>query len=222
MKCRSYRKSVIAMTLALALSGLAPTALGADRYPDYNEDVFMEWELEKNLSTPVVEKPEKKIVSKYMKSLGEKLHRQKYKIELMREGEVVILSLPTDELFAPNDTLLSEYGERLLKPLLSYFSSPYMFKLVYTINTDDTGSDAYLESLSDERNASVYAWFMEQIDNGLLSEDLVIIPYSMGKTAPVASNDSWEGRAKNRRVEFYIIPGPEMIEKACNKTLKHL
>lgn len=222
MKCRLYRIFIIAVTLGVALSGVAPTALGADRYPDYSEDVFMEWELEKNLSTPVVEKTEKKAVAKYMKSLGEKLHRQKYKVELMREGEVVILSLSTDELFAPNDTLLSEYGERLLKPLLSYFRDPYMLKLVYTINTDDTGSDVYLDRLSDERNASVYAWLMDQIDNGHLSEDLVIIPYSMGKTAPVASNDTWEGRAKNRRVEFYLIPGPEMIEKARNKTLKHL
>ena len=33
----------------------------------------------------------------------------------------------------------------------------------------------------------------------------------MGDTAPLESNDSRKGRAANRRVEFYLIPGPSLI-----------
>lgn len=190
------------------------------KYPDYNEDVFMDWDLEKNLATPVVEKSEKKAISKYMKNIGLDLKEKKYGVALMREDEVMIVSIPSDELFLPNDTLLTKRGLSLLAPLLDYMKEPYMYKIVFTINTDDTGSRKYLDRLSVARTASVYEWFMDQIDNGKLSEDLVLIPYSMAATLPIESNDEREGRYKNRRLEIYFIPGPEMIEKASKKMLK--
>lgn len=211
------RLTIFLSIISLALSTFAQSV---DPYPDYDEDVFMGWDLEKNIATPVVEKPEKKAVARYMKNIGETLTKKKYNVELMREGEVVIVSLPTDEVFAPNDTLLSKRGVELLTPLLEYMKDPYMLKILYTVNTDDTGSSRYLESLSDERNASLYDWFMDQIDAGHMSEDIVLIPYSMGASMPVASNDDRAGRFKNRRVEIYLIPGPQLIEKAKNKQIK--
>lgn len=189
-------------------------------YPDYYEDVFMEWELEKNLATPVVEKGEKKSVAKYMRGVGESLKNKKYTVDMMREGEVVIVSIPSDDIFLPNDTLITPRGESLLAPLLNYMKEPYMYKIVYTVNTDDTGSKHYLDALSDKRNASLYDWFMRMIEAGKMSEDIVLIPYSMSYTAPIASNDERKGRYKNRRVEIYLIPGPEMIDKAKKKSLK--
>ncbi len=189
-------------------------------YPDYYEDVFMEWELEKNLATPVVEKGEKKSVAKYMRGVGESLKNKNYTVDMMREGEVVIVSIPSDDIFLPNDTLITPRGESLLAPLLNYMNEPYMYKIVYTVNTDDTGSKHYLDALSDKRNASLYDWFMRMIEAGKMSEDIVLIPYSMSYTAPIASNDERKGRYKNRRVEIYLIPGPEMIDKAKKKSLK--
>ncbi len=189
-------------------------------YPDYYEDVFMEWELEKNLATPVVEKGEKKSVAKYMRGVGESLKNKNYTVDMMREGEVVIVSIPSDDIFFPNDTLITPRGESLLAPLLNYMNEPYMYKIVYTVNTDDTGSKHYLDALSDKRNASLYDWFMRMIEAGKMSEDIVLIPYSMSYTAPIASNDERKGRYKNRRVEIYLIPGPEMIDKAKKKSLK--
>lgn len=212
---------IIIVTILALLAGMPMAqAQTNDKYPDYDEDVFMEWDIEKNIATPVVEKSEKKAISKYMKALGETLSDAKYKVELMREGEVLIVSLPTDELFLPNDTLLTERGEKMMAPLLNYMKAPYMYKIVYAVNTDDTGSEQYLNSLSDARNASIYDWLMDKIDDGTISEDLVIIPYSLGATQPIATNETRVGRAQNRRVEFYFIPGPEMIEKAQKKQLK--
>lgn len=188
-------------------------------YSDYDEDVMMEWDLEKNLATPVVEKSEKKAVSRYMKSFGEMLRDKHYNVELMREGEIVIVSFPTDDLFLPNDTILTERGEKLITPILGYMQSPYMYKILFTVNTDDSGSADYLYHLSDARVASVYGWFMDNIDEGKLSEDIVIIPYPMGGGAPIATNETREGRKKNRRLEIYFVPGPEMISKAKMKEL---
>lgn len=213
-------KRVLLTVWLCALSMNLMPLMAQDPYPDYDEDVFMGWDLEKNIATPVVEKSEKKAVAHYMKSIGESLAKKKYSVELMREGEVIIVSLPTDELFAPNDTLISKRGVDLLTPLLQYMKEPYTFKILYTVNTDDTGSQRYLEQLSDQRNASLYDWFMDQIDLGNMSEDIVLIPYSMGASMPVATNDDRKGRLKNRRVEIFIIPGPQLIDKARHKTLK--
>lgn len=224
MNSQSYKAgrtlSMIWLISFILVFGQA-VAQTAATYPNYDEDVFMEWDLEKNLATPVVEKSEKKAIAKYMKQLGENLRDRKYHVELMREGEVVIVSLPSDELFMPNDTLLTRRGLALLTPLTELMRAPYMYKVVYTINTDDTGSKTYREKLSDARNASVYDWLMDMIDEGKVSEDIVIIPYSNAATTPVASNEERAGRARNRRVEFFFVPGPEMIEKAKLKKLKY-
>lgn len=188
-------------------------------FDGYDEEVFMEWTFEKNIATPVVEKSEKKAISRYMKQLGEQLTMKKYNVEMMRQGEVMIVSLPTDEVFAPNDTLISARGNELLTPLLNLMKEPYMLKIVYTVNTDNTGTEEYLEWLSDSRNASLYDWFIDMIDQGKMSEDIVLIPYSMGASMPLAENDSRAGRLRNRRVEIFFIPGPEMIQKAKQKKL---
>lgn len=198
---------------------LCANAQQSEQYGDYDEDVMMEWDLGKNIATPVVEKSEKKAVARYMKSMGEYLRDRKFNVELMREGEVVIVSFPSDDLFLPNDTILSQRGEKMIAPILDYMKSPYMYKIVFTVNTDDSGSKSYLYHLSEARVASLYGWFMDMIDNGKLSEDIVIIPYAMGDSAPIVDNESRENRRKNRRLEIYFIPGPEMISKAKKKEL---
>lgn len=220
MKTHFYKYMLLLAAVMFQMAVTEARAQSSDPYPDYNEDVFMEWDLEKNIATPVVEKSEKKAIAKFMKAVGERFRDKKYHVELMREGEVVIISLPSDELFLPNDTLLTPRGMSLLTPLTELMKEPYMYKVVYTVNTDDTGSKAYRDQLSDQRNASVYEWLINKIDDGEISEDIVIIPYSMASTMPVASNESRDGRYRNRRVEFFFIPGPEMIDKAKQKNLK--
>lgn len=69
--------------------------------------------------------------------------------------------------------------------------------------------------LSHERNNSIYDWLLSQV-----SEDLIVIPFEMGDTDPIEPNDSRKGRAANRRVEIYLIPGPKMITQAHKGTLK--
>ncbi|MDE5690181.1 MAG: hypothetical protein K2I38_05760, partial [Duncaniella sp.] len=67
----------------------------------------------------------------------------------------------------------------------------------------------YNMRLSHERNNSIYDWMLDNIN-----EDLIVIPYEMGDTDPVAANDTRDGRRENRRVEIFMIPGPKMITLA--------
>lgn len=188
-------------------------------YPDYEEDVFMDMELEENLVTPAVPKEAQKAVSGYMSKTAKSL-KNRFTIDMTRNDDVFVVVVPTDELFLPNDTLFISDASKRLAPILDLLKDPYMFKVVVALHTDDTGSEAYRQSLSLARINSVYDWLMDEIDAGRLSEDVVIVPYAMGSNSPLVANDTRKNRKENRRLEFYFIPGPRLIENAINKKLK--
>lgn len=67
-------------------------------------------------------------------------------------------------------------------------------------HTDSKGSDDYNLTLSEGRAQSVMEYLIEK---GIAEERLTAT--GMGETAPISSNDTDEGRAQNRRVEFTIV-----------------
>lgn len=67
-------------------------------------------------------------------------------------------------------------------------------------HTDNTGSASYNLQLSEKRAQSVYNHL---VANGINAGRL--IPKGYGSQQPIDSNDSEEGRQKNRRIEFKII-----------------
>jgi len=69
-------------------------------------------------------------------------------------------------------------------------------------HTDATGSDKADMAISLKRAESVKKYLMDKFN--ISGDRLVVKGY--GKTKPIADNSTKEGRAKNRRVEFRIIP----------------
>lgn len=65
--------------------------------------------------------------------------------------------------------------------------------------TDSTGSEGYNESVSLFRANNVKSYL---IGKGVPSENIKI--FAMGASNPIASNESFEGRRKNRRVEIEL------------------
>ena len=81
--------------------------------------------------------------------------------------------------------------------------------------TDNTGSMAVNEKLSNERALAVRNYLVKcGVDANRLQA------YGVPMADYVASNDTAEGRAQNRRVEIYIYASQEMINQAENGTLK--
>jgi outer membrane protein OmpA-like peptidoglycan-associated protein len=68
-------------------------------------------------------------------------------------------------------------------------------------HTDAIGPDAYNLDLSQRRAKSVMNYLIE---NGKINKDRISIAF-FGESKPIESNDTREGRKKNRRVEFKII-----------------
>jgi OOP family OmpA-OmpF porin len=65
-------------------------------------------------------------------------------------------------------------------------------------HTDSDGSDEYNQKLSERRAWSVKSYLVQKF--GMDPNRLVIVGY--GERAPLADNNSDQGKAQNRRVEF--------------------
>jgi outer membrane protein OmpA-like peptidoglycan-associated protein len=66
-------------------------------------------------------------------------------------------------------------------------------------HTDSVGSDEMNQRLSDQRAGSVREFLVGQgVDSSSITAE------GFGKTEPIASNDSPEGRQRNRRVEIVV------------------
>jgi outer membrane protein OmpA-like peptidoglycan-associated protein len=67
-------------------------------------------------------------------------------------------------------------------------------------HTDNIGSKKYNDRLSQQRAESVKSWL---VSKGISSTRLSTA--GVGFSEPIATNDTPEGRAKNRRIEFHVV-----------------
>jgi outer membrane protein OmpA-like peptidoglycan-associated protein len=74
-----------------------------------------------------------------------------------------------------------------------------MLRLEIEGHTDSVGSDAANQSLSERRAETVRAYLVQQ---GVPTGSVTAAGF--GKSRPVASNDTAEGRHLNRRVELVV------------------
>jgi len=95
-------------------------------------------------------------------------------------------------------TLKPEAREKLAKVAGILETHPDL-KLQVEGHTDSTGSDEYNQKLSENRAISARDFLVSQ---GISSTE--ITAKGFGESVPVASNDTAEGRQKNRRVELVI------------------
>lgn len=122
-------------------------------------------------------------------------------ISVTNTGEYLIVNMPQDLLFATDSaTLRSDLTQDInavASSLLRYPNS----KIEVIGHTDNTGSAAYNQDLSQRRAVSVAEVLR---NNGVPSGR--IVSYGRGEDAPIASNLTPAGRAQNRRVEIIIRP----------------
>ena len=112
-------------------------------------------------------------------------------------GETVVLR----NIFFETDKydLLPESKAELGK-LIAFLAKNVSMRIEIGGYTDNVGSDSHNITLSQNRAKAVYDYL---VTNGISTEKLTFKGY--GKTMPISSNDTPEGRAKNRRTEFKVI-----------------
>ena len=171
-------------------------------------DIY-ELSLDDNLEMPEINNDKQADnVQDFQYKVAVELKKASYDVELMRDDEVIVITLPASRLFAANDTVLTDVGKKLLGPLTRYLKNPGFYKMLLVMHSDNTGSDKYTLNLTRQRVNAVYDWLDENA-----SVDFVV-PYALGDTDPVTDNNSMDSRKRNRRLEIYLVPEEVMLNQA--------
>lgn len=122
-------------------------------------------------------------------------------VEVVRQGDELQLNMPAGITFAFNSSAVQPQFEGTLNQVaqtLAQYNQTYID--VYG-HTDSVGSDAYNQTLSEQRANSVASYLSTRGVN--LAR---IATRGFGESQPVASNDDEVGRAQNRRVNIRVVP----------------
>lgn len=138
--------------------------------------------------------------------------RNNCRVENIRNKEVLVITIPAENLFAPNSTTLREDAAKYLEPIKRYLHQPDMWRVMLVMHTDNTGSPIYREKLTEDRVLAVTDWFENQSN----LDTSYLFPYALSDARPVPQtpNTSMANRNRNRRLEIYLVPGEKMIEQA--------
>ena len=176
-------------------------------------DIY-ELSLDENLLLPEIknEKHADKI-QEFQYDMAVAFKKSNYDVEIMRDDEVIVITIPASQLFDANDTVLNRVGEERLKPFLRMVKNPGFYKLLLVMHSDNTGSEFYTLNLTRQRVNAIFDWFDE---NGSVD---YVVPYALGDTDPIVDNNSVENRKRNRRLEIYLVPEKTMLQQAKKGTI---
>ena len=122
-------------------------------------------------------------------------------ITVVNTGNELVVSMPQDILFATDSTAVQPGLQRELAAVAQNLRQYPDSTVTVSGHTDNVGTAAYNQDLSQRRADAVAAILMQ---DGVRANRL--IAYGRGESLPVASNLTPEGRALNRRVEIHIRP----------------
>lgn len=122
-------------------------------------------------------------------------------IAVERQGAEIAIKLPSGITFDTNQASIKPEMRPALDQVATTLASYQSTYIDVTGHTDSTGNDELNRALS-ERRANAVADYLEY--KGVARARVATRGY--GSQFPVASNDTPEGRAQNRRVEIRLSP----------------
>lgn len=123
--------------------------------------------------------------------------------KIKQDDQRTVITLSGAVLFRSNDTKLLPMAQQKLVQVAEVLKQ-YGDEYSISVNgyTDSRGSDTHNQQLSQGRAESVRNYL---VSKGV-AED-VVKAFGQGESAPIAGNDTAEGRADNRRVEIVVDRG---------------
>jgi outer membrane protein OmpA-like peptidoglycan-associated protein len=122
-------------------------------------------------------------------------------VSVTRMGDNITLNMPSNITFALNSADLNSQFFSALEGVGVVLKEYNKTVVEIAGHTDSSGSDEYNRTLSQRRAQAVASYLTSQ---GVKSERLITV--GAGESHPIASNDTEQGRASNRRVELTIVP----------------
>ncbi|MCK4527661.1 flagellar motor protein MotB [candidate division WOR-3 bacterium] len=130
-------------------------------------------------------------------------------IEVEQVREEISIILPGKKLFPPGSVELSQEGKDMLFKIANILKELKGRKIMIEGHTDNTKISGSLKKeyptnwdLSAKRAVNVIKYLISEV--GMNPENLSAVAY--GEYHPVVSNDTKEGRNKNRRIVIDVLP----------------
>lgn len=156
-------------------------------------------------------------VGKYMDNqhaeLQERLAAEQAREELYitrMGGDALRVGVASDFSFDVDSAELSFEAQSTFDKIANVFKDYEKTAIHVVGHTDSTGSDEYNQKLSERRASAVAKYLSSQ---GVNSSRMMT--WGRGESEPVASNDTKQGRTRNRRVDIVVKPIVEGNEKAA-------
>jgi outer membrane protein OmpA-like peptidoglycan-associated protein len=155
------------------------------------------------------------VIGRNMDKQAEAIAKEMKDAEVVREGEGIIVRFNEKVLFGYDRSDLSVTAKANLDKLNAILVKYPETNITVIGHTDNKGSDSYNQTLSETRAGSVTAYGGQ---NGVILTRLTAV--GKGESDPIATNDTEEGRAANRRVEFVITANDKMKAEAKTEAQK--
>lgn len=157
------------------------------------------------------------VIGKQMDKQAEEIKNQIPNAEVVHNPgeEGILVNFKSKVLFATDQYALTDASKITISDLAGILNKYPETNITIQGHTDSRGSDAYNQKLSENRAQSVSDFLKSK---GLSVERITSVGF--GETQPVATNDTPEGRAENRRVTFVIIPNEKMKQEAIKEASK--
>ena len=153
--------------------------------------------------------------------IGHKMDKAKKEAEAVKNAQVesvkdangldaVKVTFDSGILFATNKAELNQTSKSSLQQFANVLKQNADCDVAIIGHTDNTGSDAINNPLSEKRATSVSNYLRSL---GVSASQIKSVE-GQGSVNPVADNSTAEGRKQNRRVEVYMYASKKMIEEA--------
>jgi outer membrane protein OmpA-like peptidoglycan-associated protein len=149
------------------------------------------------------------VIGRKMDKQAEEMKQVLGDAEVRRVGEGIVVEFKEKILFGFNKADLGTSADASLAKLDNVLTKYPDTNIEIIGHTDDKGTDAYNQQLSERRAASVAAHLRQ---NGVAAAR--IKTRGMGESDPKVPNESDASRAENRRVEFVITANEKMVNEA--------
>ncbi len=149
------------------------------------------------------------LIGKKMDKQAEEIKKEVPNATVERIGEGIAVEFESKILFDYDKSALKTEVKNSLNDLVVILKKYPDTDIEIQGHTDNAGSEAYNEALSQRRANAVMLYL---IDKGIQNSRMN--PKSFGEAYPKYSNNTDEGQSKNRRVEFLITANEKMKSDA--------
>jgi len=150
-------------------------------------------------------------IGHYMDKQAEEMQKDLKGAKVERVGEGIKITFESGILFEVNKSDLQPAAKSNIDNLAKILNKYADTKILIEGHTDSTGTLEHNQKLSEQRAESVSGFI-----KGLGVEGTRVSTVGYGPTQPVATNETTDGRAQNRRVEVAIFAN-EKLKNAAEK-----